>query len=58
MIQVNGKIRGHLIVPASLQEEEIKKAALADEKIKSAMEGKTLVRVISIPNKLVNIVIK
>lgn len=57
-IQINGKIKNRINVPSNLNEEEIKAAALADETIVSATEGKTVVKVIVIKGRLVNIVVK
>lgn len=57
-IQVNGKIKAKINVPSDLNEEGIKTAALEDETIKAATEGKTIVKVIVIKGRLVNIVIK
>ncbi|ELC8442192.1 leucine--tRNA ligase [Clostridium perfringens] len=57
-IQVNGKIKNKIMVSSDLDEEGIKAAALADEKIMAATEGKTVVKVIVIKGRLVNIVVK
>ena len=57
-VQVNGKLRGVVVVPATASEDEIKQAALADEKVKSAIAGKQVVKVIVVPKKLVNIVVR
>lgn len=57
VIQINGKLRGKVEVPAGLPEEEVKKKACMEPKVKEYIEGKTLKRVIYVPNKLVNIVI-
>ncbi|WP_195986615.1 leucine--tRNA ligase [Clostridium sp. D53t1_180928_C8] len=57
-IQVNGKIKNRINVASDLTEEGIKAAALADEAIVSATEGKTIVKVIVIKGRLVNIVVK
>ncbi|WP_368235739.1 leucine--tRNA ligase [Clostridium perfringens] len=57
-IQVNGKIKNKIMVSSDLDEEEIKAAALADEKIIASTEGKTVVKVIVIKGRLVNIVVK
>ncbi|WP_415319449.1 leucine--tRNA ligase [Clostridium perfringens] len=57
-IQVNGKIKNKIMVSSDLDEEGIKAAALADEKIIASTEGKTVVKVIVIKGRLVNIVIK
>jgi leucyl-tRNA synthetase len=57
-VQVNGKLRGLVMVPAEAGEDAIKHAALADEKVKAAIAGKQTVKVIVVPKKLVNIVVK
>ncbi|MDU7066648.1 MAG: leucine--tRNA ligase [Clostridium perfringens] len=57
-IQVNGKIKNKIMVSSDLDEEGIKAAALADEKIIASIEGKTVVKVIVIKGRLVNIVVK
>ena len=57
-IQVNGKIKARINVASDLDEEGIKAAALADEAIVQATEGKTIVKVIVIKGRLVNIVVK
>ena len=56
--QVNGKIRGRITVPAGTGEERLRELALADEKVKSWIAGKQPVKVIVVPNKLVNVVVK
>lgn len=56
VIQINGKIRSRMIVPAKLAREELEKKALDDEKIKAELAGKTIRKVIVVPDKLVNIV--
>ena len=55
-VQVNGKLRNTIVVPADTNEEEIKTRALANEKVKSFTAGKAIVKVISVPKKLINIV--
>ncbi len=57
-VQVNGKLRGLVLVPADASEDQIKQAALADEKVKAAIAGKQIVKVIVVPKKLVNIVVR
>ena len=57
-IQVNGKIKNKIMVSSDLDEEGIKAAALADEKIIASTEEKTVVKVIVIKGRLVNIVVK
>jgi leucyl-tRNA synthetase len=56
-VQVNGKLRGLVVVPANATDEQVKRTALADEKVKSALAGKHVVKVIVVPNKLVNVVV-
>ena len=57
-VQVNGKLRGLVVVPASATEDQIQQAALANEKVRAALAGKQVVKVIVVPKKLVNIVIR
>ena len=56
--QINGKLKDKLEVDADISKEELEKLALSSEKIKSLLEGKQVVKVIVVPNKLVNIVVK
>jgi leucyl-tRNA synthetase len=56
-VQINGKLRGKLTVPAGIDPKALEKAALADEKIRALTEGKTIKKVIVVPGKLVNIVV-
>ncbi len=56
VVQVNGKLRDRITVPASYGEEEIKNWALKSERIQKLVEGKTIRRVVLVPKKLVNIV--
>ncbi|PWJ96130.1 leucyl-tRNA synthetase [Oceanotoga teriensis] len=58
VIQVNGKLRSQLNVSVEEDSEIIKKLALEDEKILKHIEGKSIVKVIYVPKKLVNIVVK
>jgi leucyl-tRNA synthetase len=55
-VQVNGKLRDVIKVPTAATEAEIEAFALATEKIKAALEGKTVKKVIVPKKKLVNIV--
>jgi leucyl-tRNA synthetase len=57
-VQVNGKLRGLVVVPAGASDDQIKQAALANEKVKAAIAGKQMVKVIVVPKKLVSIVVK
>jgi len=56
-VQVNGKLRSKITVPADIDEENLRAAALADEKIRGLLEGKQVRKVIVVPGKLVNIVV-
>ncbi len=57
VVQVNGKLRSRLVVPVDISDDDIKQAALDDEKIKSYTEDKTIRQVIYVPKKLVNVVV-
>lgn len=56
VFQVNGKVRAKSNVPRDLGKDELEKAALANEIVQEYIEGKTVRKVIAVPNKLVNIV--
>ncbi len=58
VIQINGKLRYKLELPVNLSEEETKAAALEAERVKELIGGGKVVKVIVIPNKLVNIVVR
>jgi leucyl-tRNA synthetase len=58
VVQVNGKLRSHVLVPADADQETIRKAALADEKVARMVEGKTVAQVIVVPGRLVNVVVR
>jgi len=58
IVQVNGKLRGRLLVPASYEDERIKNEALSLPKIKEKIGGKKIVKIITVSGKLINIVIK
>ncbi|HBG5343375.1 TPA: leucine--tRNA ligase [Clostridioides difficile] len=58
VVQVNGKVRGKLTVNSNISKDEMEKVALEDEKIKGLVEGKTIVKVVAVPKKLVNVVVK
>ncbi|RAK21181.1 leucyl-tRNA synthetase [Anoxybacillus vitaminiphilus] len=56
VVQVNGKVRAKLHVPADASKEQLEQIAMEDAKIKEQIEGKTVRKVIAVPGKLVNIV--
>ncbi|HUI40508.1 MAG TPA: leucine--tRNA ligase [Terriglobia bacterium] len=57
-VQVNGKLRGRIRVPASAGDDEIRAQALAEPKVREYLEGKEVVKVIIVPKKLVSIVVR
>ena len=57
VIQVNGKVRSKIEVPASYGRDEVQAEALADERVQRFVDGKTIKKVIVVPNKLVNVVV-
>jgi leucyl-tRNA synthetase len=57
-VQINGKLRSRIVVPAGASEELIRERALADDKVKAAIAGKQIVKWIVVPSKLVNIVVR
>src|SRR5258708_1056156 len=58
VVQVNGKVRGRISVAFGTSREMLQQNALDDSKIKALLDGKQVVRVIVVPDKLVNIVVK
>ncbi len=58
VMQINGKVRAKLELPAGTSKDVTEKLALENERIKTYTEGKTIVKVIAVPDKLVNIVVR
>ncbi|MCL5807470.1 MAG: leucine--tRNA ligase [Deltaproteobacteria bacterium] len=58
VIQINGKVRSRISVPADEEGEQIKALARSDEKIAWQIAGKTIVKEVYVPKKLVNIVVR
>jgi len=58
VVQINGKVKGKLVIPADIEEEALKELALSDENIKPFVDGKTIVKVIVVKGRLVNIVVR
>lgn len=58
VVQVNGKIKEKLDIAGGLSREEMEKTAMENEKVKGLIEGKNVVKVIAVPGKLINIVVK
>ena len=58
IVQVNGKLRAKVSMDANISREDMEKVAMEDAKVQAAIEGKNVVKVIAVPKKLVNIVVK
>ena len=58
VVQVNGKLRARVFAAFGTPKEELQARALADDKIRPLLEGKQVVKVIVVPDKLVNVVVK
>lgn len=56
VIQINGKVKAKLMVPADTNKDALEQLAMGDDKIKTQIDGKTVRKVIAVPGKLVNIV--
>jgi leucyl-tRNA synthetase len=57
-VQVNGKLRSHVVLPAESPEDRVRERVLADEKVRASLDGKQLVKVIVVAGKLVNVVVR
>ena len=57
-VQINGKLRATIMLPVNCDKDEAIAIAKKDEKVIAAIEGKTIIKEISVPNKIVNIVVK
>ncbi len=58
VLQINGKIKDKISIPAGLSDDEIKEKALSNDKVKELTDGKSILKVIVVKGKLVNIVVK
>ena len=58
VVQVNGKLRDRIHVPFGTPEEDLAQRALAADKVRPLLSGKQIVKIITVPDKLVNIVVK
>ena len=58
MVQVNGKLRAHLMAPFGTSQDILRQRALDEPKVQQFVNGKQVVKVIVVPDKLVNIVVK
>ena len=57
-VQINGKVRATVVLPLNCPKDEAIALAKADERISAAIDGKTIIKEIAVPNKIVNIVVK
>ncbi len=57
-VQINGKLRGRVVVPADATEDFVVARALADEKVQSFLADKQIVKKIFVPGKLLNFVVR
>jgi leucyl-tRNA synthetase len=57
VVQVNGKLRSRVRIPHNADQEMIEKAVTGDDKIKQVINGKTIKKIITVPGKLVNVVV-
>lgn len=57
-VQVLGKLKGTITVPVDSEQDAVVRAALANEKVARICEGKNIVKVIHVKNKLVNLIVK
>jgi len=58
VVQVNGKLRDRIIIPVSITEEEARQIALEREKVKAYLEDREIIKVIYVPGRLVNVVVR
>jgi leucyl-tRNA synthetase len=57
VLQVNGKVRARVSVPVGAGKDELENIALANDRVQAHLEGKTVRKIIVVPDKLVNIVV-
>ena len=57
-IQINGKLKGRIKIPSGLSTNETEKIALDDTEVKSLINGKTILKIVTVPDRLVNIVLQ
>ncbi len=58
VIQINGKVRDRIVVPADISNDDLKRLVMEQPRIQQLIEGKEIVKVVPVPKKLVNIVVK
>jgi leucyl-tRNA synthetase len=57
-VQVSGKVRGRVMLAVDASEEDARRAALADANVAKFVEGKTLVKVVYVPGKILNFIVR
>ncbi len=57
-VQVNGKLRSKIVVPNGIDAAELQRLAEADDSVRKHLEGKSVVKVIAVPGRLLNFVVK
>ena len=58
VVQLNGKVKAKMVIDANLDRDGMQKAAMENDEVKALIDGKEIVKVIAVPGKLVNIVVK
>lgn len=58
VVQINGKVKEKLVVAADADKQELEKIALENDRIKNLLDGKSVVKVVAVPGRLINIVVK
>ncbi len=58
VVQLNGKVRSRMMVPADISKDEMEKFVLGRDSVKNLVAGKQIVKIVGVPKKLVNIVVK
>jgi Leucyl-tRNA synthetase len=56
--QVNGKLRAKMMIPLNSDNQKVQELAFADEGVRKNIEGKEIIKVIVVPNKLINVVVR
>jgi len=56
-VQINGRVRGHLVVPAAANRDELEQIALGDLRVQKYVAGASIKRVVVVPGRLINIVV-
>ena len=58
VLQINGKVREHIEVQAGLSKDEFEIVVMNNDHVKSVLEGKEILKIIAVPDKLLNVVVK